>query len=110
MQSKQRPDMDLQEAYKYADQSALSWSVQRSEGFPIIRREQMGHGEHLELPGETGWSLKEASRKMRRDLGEMAAGSTPEQKKGCWGKWQEIKIQGTLGIYPRGNLGQWKVF
>lgn len=40
----------------------------------------------------------------------MAAGSTPEQKKGCWGKWQEIKIQGTLGIYPRGNWGQWKVF
>ena len=36
----------------------------------------------------------------------MAAGSTPEQKKGCWGKWQEIKIQGTLGIYPRGNWGQ----
>ena len=24
MESKQRPDMDLQEAYKYADQSALS--------------------------------------------------------------------------------------
>lgn len=40
----------------------------------------------------------------------MAAGSTPEQKKGCLGKWQEIKIQGTLGIYPRGNWGQWKVF
>ena len=55
MKSKPRPDMDLQEAHKYADKSALSWSVQRSEGFSIIRREQMDHGEHLELPREIAW-------------------------------------------------------
>lgn len=86
--------MDLQEAYKYADQSAYHDQCKGLKDFPLSEENKWvmvsiwNYQERLVDP------LKEASEENEEGLGEMAAGSAPEQKKGYWGKRQEIKIQG----------------